>query len=263
MTVTAAYLEGWRRTARAPLLWVALATAAIAAATGGAGGGAVPPGAWWPFGLHAPLAPASDLHGVGAGFGAAAQAAVLPDVPALVQLALGARALAAAFLLGGVYGRLAQPREARSGLRAFAASCGAFLPRFLRLGLAAGMATAALGAAIAADAGVLSLGAIAALALLLLVVDCGEIRMVVEDRRSAIGALAAGARFARAHPAAAALLVLNVVAIALLAGAADAAAASAHVAWRHAGRAAALAAAVAVQLQYAAARLALVQARLA
>ena len=50
-----------------------------------------------------------------------------------------------------------------------------------------------------------------------LVFDYARIRIVVEDRRSAIGALVAGARFVRRHPATLRLYLLNGVCFVLLA----------------------------------------------
>ena len=50
-----------------------------------------------------------------------------------------------------------------------------------------------------------------------LVFDYARIRTVVEDRRSAIGSLVAGARFVRRHPATLKLYLLNATAFILLA----------------------------------------------
>ena len=50
-----------------------------------------------------------------------------------------------------------------------------------------------------------------------LVLDYARIRIVVEDRRSAVGALVAGARFVRRHPAALRLYLLNGACFVLLA----------------------------------------------
>jgi hypothetical protein len=113
------------------------------------------------------------------------------------------------FLLGGVVDRVARNRATRAV--GFFAACGAHAGPLLRLG----------SMELAIDLGVFLLlapriGSRAsgrALCLLLvvatgLVVHYARIRLVVEDRRSAIGAILAGARFVRRHPAGALTLYL-------------------------------------------------------
>ena len=123
------------------------------------------------------------------------------------------------FLSGGVLDRLARDRRTRS--HGFFAACGVHFWRFVRLGLLAWAVYAFLfgwvhgwifsnaypaliedltserTAFLIRSAGYLLFGA--ALVFFNLVFDYARIRIVVEDRRSAIGAVAAGARFVRRH----------------------------------------------------------------
>ena len=134
------------------------------------------------------------------------------------------------FLSGGALDRLARRRRLRA--HAFFAACGVHFWRFLRLGLLALTAYSVLFGyvhgwilddayvALTRDmtvertafvirlAGYLVFGAL--LIAVNIVFDYARVRIVVEDRRSAIGAVAAGARFAWRHlGAVAGLYVLN------------------------------------------------------
>ena len=105
-----------------------------------------------------------------------------------------------AFLSGGILDRYARGRATRG--HGFFAACGAHFTAMLRLGLIVVGINAGLHFALAARVGTPSVMALA-LALLsavALVAIYGQIRLVVEDRRSALGALAAGFRFVRRHP---------------------------------------------------------------
>jgi hypothetical protein len=154
----------------------------------------------------------------------------LPVLPALVtSLAL------ALFLQGGVLDRLARDRVV--GSHAFFAACGVYFWRVLRLAVPAGLAYAAmfvwlhpllfdtaytsltreLAVERTALAWRMALYAVfaGALAVVNVVMDYAKIRLVVEDRRSALGALAAGLRFLVRQPGAvAALYLLNTLALA-------------------------------------------------
>jgi hypothetical protein len=123
------------------------------------------------------------------------------------------------FLSGGVIDRLARDRRTRSA--GFFAAAGTHFWRFLRLGILAWAIYAFLfgwvhgwlfedlydrmtrdmtverNAAALRFAGYLLFGA--ALVFVNVILDYARIRIVVEDRRSAIGALAAGTRFVRRH----------------------------------------------------------------
>lgn len=114
------------------------------------------------------------------------------------------------FLSGGIIDRLA--RDARSSSRRFFAAAGACFGPLIRLGLLSLATYAAVliwigpaiaGALDAAD-GPARLGLFGAMALLLFLIallfDYARVRLVIEDRRSAIGALAASLRLIRAHP---------------------------------------------------------------
>jgi hypothetical protein len=133
------------------------------------------------------------------------------------------------FLSGGVLDRYARMRATRAP--GFFAACGTHFWRFLRLGLLVGLAywvlfgfvhpwlfddlypwatrdmTAERSAFAVRVVGYLAFGTL--LIACNLVFDYARIRIVVEDRRSAIGALVAGARFVRRHPAAMRLYLLN------------------------------------------------------
>lgn len=118
--------------------------------------------------------------------------------------------LAWIFLSGGVIDRLA--RDTRSSSRRFFAATGACFGPLIRLGLISLAAYAAvltwIGPAVAraseAAAGPARIALFGTMALLLfliaLVFDYARVRLVIEDRRSAIGALAASLRLIGAHP---------------------------------------------------------------
>lgn len=175
------------------------------------------------------------------GFGA-----VLDNLSALLDNAALATTIAGAvaawmviwsFLSGGVLDRLARARRTRSS--GFFAACGVHFWRFLRLGAVAWCVYATLfgyvhgwiftdgigrltrdltverTAFFYRLAGYLLFGAL--LVVSNIVFDYARVRIVVEDRRSALGALVAGARFAwRNAGAVAALYLLNVFAFLLL-----------------------------------------------
>ncbi|MDP1569174.1 MAG: hypothetical protein Q8L86_04150 [Vicinamibacterales bacterium] len=188
MGVGAAFVQGWQRVWRARVLLagVLLATAALATVVPVAGSAA--------------LGPASRVTGLGL-------AAALELRPGLDE-ALGARPVALAahlaaslVLLGALLARLAADRPL--GLRGCLAAGTVRVFRFFRLTL---IASAGAGAAVAlfvafptpAGAGL----ARALLFVISLVTSYGEVRLVVEDRRTVLGTLVAGWRFVRAHPAA-------------------------------------------------------------
>jgi hypothetical protein len=141
------------------------------------------------------------------------------------------------FLSGGVIDRLARARRTRSG--AFFAACGVHFWRFLRLGVVAWVVYATLfgyvhgwifsggveplsrhvtverTGLLIRLAGYLVFGAL--LVLCTIVFDYARVRIVVEDRRSAIGALVAGTRFAwRNAGGVVALYLLNALAFLLV-----------------------------------------------
>jgi hypothetical protein len=108
---------------------------------------------------------------------------------------LAAQFLVWSFLLGGVIDRYARARPTRA--HGFFAACGGHLAAMLRLGVieaALYLAADNLPSRAAAIALVLAVNAVAAYA---------RVRLVVEDRRSALGSLLAGARFIRRHALAA------------------------------------------------------------
>jgi hypothetical protein len=133
------------------------------------------------------------------------------------------------FLSGGVLDRYARARPTRAA--GFFAACGVHFGRFLRLGAIAWIAygilfgwvhgwlfddlypwltrdTTSERAAFAVRAAGYAVFVLL-LVLCNVIFDYARIRIVVEDRRSAIGAFAAAARFLRREPAALALYLLN------------------------------------------------------
>lgn len=143
-------------------------------------------------------------------------------LPTVMASAVTAHIVISVFLLGGVLDRLARGRAI--GAAGFFAACGTFFFRFLRLGVIAAAAYWALfawlhpwlfetlldgwTANVTAErtAFLYRAGMYAVFGALLLLVnvvfDYGKIRAVVEDRRSMIGALVAGARFVARNPGA-------------------------------------------------------------
>jgi hypothetical protein len=141
------------------------------------------------------------------------------------------------FLSGGIIDRYARRRHTRA--YGFFAACGTHFWRFLRLGVVAWIVYWVLFAGVHGwifeDAypwitrdvtaersafAVRLLGYVIFGALLIganIVFDYARVRIVVEDRHSALGALLAGARFVRRHPGTLALYGLNATGFVLLA----------------------------------------------
>lgn len=121
--------------------------------------------------------------------------AVVRNGPALVHVALSM------FVLGGLMDRLARDRATASF--GFFGACGVFVFRFARLALLALPPYLALLLWVyprwlrTEPIGTVMLVALVGLVHLLF--DYAKVRMVVEDRRSAVGAVAAGWRFIRRH----------------------------------------------------------------
>jgi hypothetical protein len=150
------------------------------------------------------------------------------SLPTVIASAVTAHLVVSVFLLGGVLDRLARDRS--TGAHGFFAACGVFFFRFLRLGMLAAAIYWLLfvrlhpllfdtlfseltrevtveRTAFAYRVGLYVLfGAV--LMTVNLIFDYAKIRMVVEDRRSAIGALNAALRFIARRPGAAAGLYL-------------------------------------------------------
>lgn len=156
----------------------------------------------------------------------------LPQPDAPYDTAAGLRAMLAAvviwsFAWGGILDRYARNRPTRG--RGFFGACGAHFPALLRLGLVILLIDAALGRAVAETAH-------AVLAIVVgMVATVARIRIVVEDRRSALGATLGAVRFLWRNPAAIGLLVVFAVlqTVAML-GLAFTAGADAQGEWRRA-----------------------------
>ena len=176
------------------------------------------------------------------GFGAVLHniSGILDNVPLATTVvgAVGAWLIVWSFLSGGIVDRLARDRPTRSS--GFFAACGAHFPALLRLGAIALVAYAAVfrwlhpllltrvygsltrdtsaerTAFLTRAALYLVFGVV--LIALNLVFDYARIRIVVEDRRSAIGSLLGAVRFARRHAGAVwAVYLLNGALFVLLA----------------------------------------------
>jgi hypothetical protein len=143
-------------------------------------------------------------------------------LPVAIAIAVSAHMIVSLFLIGGVIDRLARDRAI--GAAAFFSACGTYAVRFARLAI---IATAvywvlfvryhswlfdavypALIENVTVERTALAYRAalyamfLAPVLLANLVFDYAKIRAVVEDRRSMIGAVAAGWRFVRRHPGA-------------------------------------------------------------
>jgi hypothetical protein len=112
------------------------------------------------------------------------------------------------FVSGGILDRYARSRATRG--RGFFGACGGCFPSMLRLGVITLLIDAAIWAWLQRmlPTGWLLTVPIAASLLVHAVTTFARVRLVVEDRRSAVGAFLAGARFVRRQPAAAVLYLL-------------------------------------------------------
>jgi hypothetical protein len=158
-------------------------------------------------------------------------------VPTVIAAIIAVQIVISLFLAGGVLDRLARDRV--TGPYGFFSACGVFFFRFLRLGALAAALYGVLFAwlhpllferaypALTRDLTVERTAFMYRISLYLLVgalvlvvnlvVDYAKIRMVVEDRRSAIGAVVGAVRFIRRQPLAAlGLYLLNTLAFAVL-----------------------------------------------
>ena len=221
MGVWRAFTDGMRRVNRAPavLFGFTLLTVLVALPFAVSAGGGL---------LDGPAArvDTADAAGVGRTGAPGTPALSLPDahapvehvtrllrnrpLDAAVAWATAAWLVLASFLSGGIIDRYARQRPTRAF--GFFGACGVHFWRFLRLGALALAVYAALfglfhpfaiaplleGGGLPAGAGYLAFGAPLAAAIVLF--EYARIRIVVEDRRSALGAVVAAARFVLRHP---------------------------------------------------------------
>lgn len=117
-----------------------------------------------------------------------------------------------AFLSGGIVDRYARGRATRA--RGFFGACGAHFSAMVRLGVILGVAHTILHAALASRVGNPYVMALALLLVLAVTLHgiYAQIRLVVEDRRSAIGALLAAGRFVRRNPSSAVIFLVLIAA---------------------------------------------------
>ena len=118
-----------------------------------------------------------------------------------------------AFLAGGIVDRYARARPTRA--RGFFGACGAHVTALIRLGLLVVFAHSVLHATLGSRVANPFVMALAIVMLLIIAVIgvYGTLRLVVEDRRSAVGSLLAGARFVRRNPVSAVMFVVFVFVI--------------------------------------------------
>ncbi len=150
-------------------------------------------------------------------------------VPAVMASLVASQLIVSMFLIGGVLDRLARDRSVGAG--AFFSACGVYCVRFFRLGIMAALIywllfgwfhpwlfdavyprlTANLTVERTAFFYRVVLYVIFAVPVVFanLVFDYAKVRAVVEDRRSMIGAVSAGARFVLRNPATLGLYTLN------------------------------------------------------
>jgi len=117
-----------------------------------------------------------------------------------------------AFLTGGILDRYARGRPTRS--RGFFGACGAHFGAMLRLALCVLLVVALVHLAMGGDFpnDYVHMAAFGVALLLVLVLTLAQVRIAVEDRRSAVGALLAGGRFVARNPAVIGLYAIFVVA---------------------------------------------------
>jgi len=113
-----------------------------------------------------------------------------------------------AFLAGGILDRYARDRPTRA--RGFFGACGAHFSAMVRLGLIVVLAHSILHATLGSrvENPYIMVLAVVLLLMISLLGVYGQVRLVVEDRRSAAGSLLAAFRFVRRHPISAVLFGL-------------------------------------------------------
>jgi hypothetical protein len=115
-----------------------------------------------------------------------------------------------AFLSGGILDRYARGRAIRA--RGFFGACGAHFAAMIRLGVVIVLLNAAIHFAFAPRVGdpIVRMFSLVLLSAVVLAAVYAQIRLVVEDRRSAAGALLGAVRFVRRNPASVALFLFYV-----------------------------------------------------
>jgi hypothetical protein len=214
-SVLAAWIEGWRRVFRAPVLVLGTGVAWVASL------GAFTTREAPALNNYLAWIFQNDAYGFGGppGLFARAQARLtLSDVghgqmPPLLPVTLAVVLLM--FLAGGTLDLLA--RDRRIGTAAFFAACGTGFERFLRIGVVLGLCqwllTMKVGPWLLASLpdvnpanGIWQPRALAAVVLLVLIIllgiigDYAQVRTMVEDRRSALGAISGSLRFIWRRP---------------------------------------------------------------
>lgn len=208
--VIGAYVEGWRRVLRAPAVWAAILIVALPAIV------AISPFA----ALMKPGTPIATIEHNGAAIDRTQAFGLLGPGPLLVvmqayeldgiadvnPLAVGLTLLIYLFLWGGILDRLARARVVGSG--PFFAACGVYFWRLIRLSVPLAAAYWVIWREYPEVPAAVS---IAGLVVAGIVLSYAAVRMVVEDRRSALGAIVASLRFIRRRPIAVlALYGLNI-----------------------------------------------------
>jgi hypothetical protein len=174
----AAVSDGGRRVSRAPIVlagvWVLLVACAVEAAFANAGARLAGALAWMQHGVATPIA-----YDTAVVFASSPAGVVAPAAMALV---------AWWFVAGGAIDRLARDRATRAG--GFFAASGVHFFAFVRLGVVEVAVVALLARFTPWRPAVVALVAFCSL-----VADYARVRLVVEDRRSAVGAIAGAVGF--------------------------------------------------------------------
>ena len=216
-SIVAAWIDGWRRVARAPMLvaGLALALAFALELTWQPQFLAWAPGAI--FGRHLQWMFGNEPFAFGGLTGFLENALTAPHAVRTLywdqRLPTGGSVFSVVtmILAGGAIDRLARMR--RVGVEGFVGATGVFFFRFLRLGVIAGGANwivtrwilpwlrdVAFSASPDRGGDLLIAAGGALLFVIAIIGDYAQVRAVVEDRRSAISAVAAGLRFIRQRP---------------------------------------------------------------
>jgi hypothetical protein len=202
--VIGAYVEGWRRVLRAPVMCagVIVVTTITLVALGAVGRDAIQS-------RHHEGTSVANWNRLQDSIGGRfirlviqtsdplTIAADTADGPAMNLAAAGALTRHVGlwlFLLGGILDRLA--RDRRVGTAGFFGACGVYFFRFLRLSVPIALAYWAIFRWVQNYLLIYFLAMVA----VMLLADFARVRAVVEDRRSMLGALLASFRFVRRHP---------------------------------------------------------------
>ena len=197
--ILGAYIEGWRRVLRAPAVWAAILVVALPAIVAVWRPGDLVPGGTALRALEhdaADIARSQAFALLGPGpMLVVTQAYRLDEIGGANPLVVGPPLVIYLFLWGGILDRLARARVVGSG--PFFAACGVYFWRLIRLSVPVALAYWVIWRGYPDWPGAVSL---AGLLLVGIILSYAAVRMVVEDRRSALGSIVASLRFIRRRP---------------------------------------------------------------